>query len=273
MAINISDVSTTTVSSGTTIASATENSNNNNLKNKFNDDVLPALNDLNLADVTGSSGDATTESLFQDYICGCYVYRVDGTHIGVSAGKIVINSKTRVNTSITSSTFSAPDNGDWLDVWALADATATTFTVSIADAGTTAGSSSNPGANGRLLGSIQYVDGTTTISSFINIRADHVEGWVWAVGGDAPSLSLSIDWGVTLNDISNALMYATPIGLTASGAPSHPQDSIGTSSNIVNSRFTAATTSGGTVDSRMEGGATHLSSRYYSYYWRLSGQF
>lgn len=201
----------TNITYGSTMDSAPLNSNFTNLKNSVNSIATEQLADsavtvdkildntitsakiassgIVLTKLLTASVDASLGVCLENFIDGCDVYRIDSTHIGVTKGSAMINGKLRRNTDLVSSTYSAPDDGDWLDVWLLADADATTFTVSIVDAGTSPGDSSNPGTNGRIAGSIRYVETNRKIAPWRRFKINEVYGWDYIVGNDTAAIS------------------------------------------------------------------------------------
>jgi len=202
MAINITALGSgdiTTVSSGTTISSTTENNNNNALKNKINE-IITEVNDINMDDMTSSSGDEDLLDAMENYISGCFITIEDtGTDIRVSSGTVMINGKLRRNTSNTDTDPGTdPGTGDYLDVWVLADAAATTFTVSLVDSGTSPGGSTNPGTNGRMIGSVRY-EGSNKYSGVRMFRDGAIMGWDFFRGSSTDYMSSTVEFGKTFD--------------------------------------------------------------------------
>lgn len=261
MAINISDVATTSVSDGETISASTENSNNNALKNKINE-ILDDLNDLTLNDMVGSTGDATLDNTIKLWMDGFWAYRVDGDNIGTTIGSGLINKKTRELTSaITNTTYTTPDNNDWLDIWILADAVTTVPTVSIVDSGTVPGGSANPGTNGRLVASIRYIDGTSKITQWRQFRPNMVLGWTATTGDGTNNLNNDPVFGVTFKDYPIVLAQA----FRGTGNTTRPLDINDlTTGNTFNTLPGTITTTGFDLEWRMNDPAdTFTSSQWY----------
>ena len=216
--------------------------------------------------------DALLDDVLEDFISGCYVYRVDGDNIGVTTGSAMINGNLRrITSAITNVTYSAPDNADWLDIWILADASATTFTAQAVDSGTSPGGSSNPGTNGRLVCSIKYIDGTTKISQVIQYRDRMIFGWGWIQGNNTEDISETVTLGVTLSAVVeppeitlNARHTSAPTSPTV--MTSSPTDSlVGQSEDVTTTNFLVRLTT--------ETGGTLGSGSYYGYRWEIKGEY
>ena len=137
-----------------------------------------------------------------DFIEGCIVSTpTGGGTIDVSAGTAYINGELRTNAAeVSTNPGTDPGTGDYLDVWILADVAASeAFTVSFVDAGTTPRSSSNPGTNGRLIGSV-YHNGSGVYSKWINYRPDCIFGWSFIQGDNTTRVEETLTFGGTTDN-------------------------------------------------------------------------
>lgn len=189
-----------------------------------------------------SSGSASLNAIFNDYRSNARVYRVDGDNIGVEAGSLVIGSEARSNSSaITDITYTAPDNYDWLDVWAGTDGLGEGFAAQAVDSGTSPGGTTNPYTNGRLIGSIFYQDATQKITIHRNYMMDHVEGWDWMSGSGTTSRNAAITIGATMANTSY-IISTNYLGKLTSGEPTVPSASTSDPTATVSCSSNSATT-------------------------------
>lgn len=218
--------------------------------------------EIAMSKLTTSASDATLAAAMENFMDGMWCYRSSSTVVGVTIGSIMINGKLRRVTSALTNTYSAPSNGDWLDIWVLADSAASTCTLSTVGSGATPGGSANPGTNGRMIGSIHYVDGTSKIVDVINYRPNEVDLWTFKVGSNTQSMTISIAYGVTFKTVP--IPVATPIGYAGSA----PTDLTSFSTGQVDAESVKPyghSTTGCTLQISTENGDTLANTRYYAY--------
>jgi len=226
---------------------------------------------IRLTKISSSDADELLSNLLGKYIKGCRIYRYDSTHVGCEPGEIVINGKLRRNTAaITDITYPAVDNDDWIDIWALADSETTTFTCEAVDSGTAPGGSSNPGTNGRLIGSIKYDDGTNKINCTRNFRGDCIEGWDYFQGDNTAVIDTTIVFGATFTTtpkVDIALAGSKNAIPTGPDSPNNIADGAAMSVPI------SINTTQCTARSEIETGDTFQSADYFVLNWTARGNF
>ena len=209
---------------------------------------------------------------FENFISGSYIFRSSGTVIGCSKGAININGLVRRNTSSVTNTYSAPSNGNWLDVWALADVAASTgFTISSVDSGVAPGGSSNPGTNGRLIGSIKYINGTSQIAEWIQYRDGFIQGWSYIIGVADTFIVQTFIYGVTFS--FTPVVHLSNIGTFSSNPTSPASFNSGEDSGDVMWTFSRdVTTTNFVCDIRVNNGNFNTA-RYYGYSFIIYGSY
>lgn len=217
--------------------------------------ILLCISDVYAGERGGSgSGSSSLNAIFSDYRSNARVYRVDGDNIGVEAGCLVIGSEARVNSSaITNITYTAPDNYDWLDVWAGTDGLGEGFAAQAVDSGTSPGGTTNPYTNGRLIGSIFYQDSSQKITIYRNYMMGRVEGWDWISGNGSSSKGSAISLGVTMSNASY-MLTTNYLGKVTSGEPTVPSASITDPAGTVSCTSRSATTTAFNVYIRKDSG-------------------
>lgn len=259
--------------------------NMNILKNSVNNIVADQITDGTVTSAKIAStgivaskvkGAVTTDAalidVMENYIDGCFVYRSDGTNIGVSPGSCMINGQLRRITSALTSTYTVPDALDWLDVYAVADTSASTFTIEVVDSGTTPGGSSPAGTNTRLLGSIQYAGSTAKINITQNYRMNEIVGWYYEVGDDTQAIEQTITYGKTFDFIPT--ISTSIVAEQATGTTVTDLSVINTVlAAVYQSSYRNVTTTNFELRFRSEGGSTFSSSINYFATWRATGSF
>ena len=222
------------------------------------------------------SNDPTLNLILENYIDGCFINVASGgATIDVSPGSVMINGRLRrITSAIQTNPGTDPTAGDWLDVWVLADASATTFTVSVVDSDTTPGGSSNPGTNGRMIGSVYHI-GSGVYGKWINFRRDYICGWGWKVGNDTAQIMESFYYGKTFTH--KPLLNCFNIGRDQTGpnVPVDPGsfDSAENTAMVVSSDPTVLSTTLGRVIMSCESTTTFSSSYYFGYGWIAKGAY
>jgi len=234
---------------------------------------LSASAEIAMSKITATASDATLQNVLENFMEGCWVYRVDGDNIGVTAGSVMINGELRrITAAITDTTYDAPTNDDWLDIWLLADTAASTFTVSVVDSGVAIGGSSNPGTNGRMVASLKYIDSTQKIVQIVNYRPDKVVGWDWKEGdGSTPYLEFVTTWGVTFE----SLPYVTLTPTTQADALPTGLDSFATGlgSKTVSPAVEDISTTACNIQLKAEVGTTFAGSKWFGVIWVAEGSY
>lgn len=226
---------------------------------------------ITLDKIASAVTDDSLDNLMSDDIKGCSVTTADnGSTINVGIGSLMINGKIRsITADIDTNPSSDPDADDWLDVWLLADAESTAFTVSLVDSGTIPGGSSNPGTNGRMIGSVKHKGSGVYVQS-INYRKGYIEGWSFFVGNDTASVSGDIVHGKTFNDFP--IVKVSPLAKRADLSVVTPKDF---NTGIDNSKsyypYSITTTQFGVTIGDDSG--TMPSGQVWGFTWRATGNF
>ena len=269
---------------GDTINPTDETTNLNILKNSVNNVANAQItNDtitnakinsaagIEMSKITGTASDALLSNAMENFIEGCWV-QGNGATIDVNPGSVMINGELRrITSAIQTNPGTDPGASDWLDVWAIADTAASTFTVTLVDSATVPGGSSNPGTNGRMLGSV-FHKGSGFYTKAINFRNDYIAGWNYIQGDNSTqSAATTFNLGKTFAVNPDPILI-TPLG-NLNSVPEKVADfnsATGVISAVLNKDVT---TTQFTAYATIEYGYTVAVGTYYGFSWVAYGRY